>query len=299
MTMPTRAYSIVPGFFAQDGPDVDITEIGNILGAHPPRFGLLDDSPDHWNSLRRRLDELNGDAPGGTAYKILFLGRHGEGYHNVALTQYGREAWDNHYSRLNGDETMTWGPDPTLTPRGIAQAQDAHSAWLRELPDGIPIPEKCYSSPLRRALHTWDLTFHGYDVFDAEHRRVTIVEDLREAYGLHPCDMRSSRSAIEHDFPPPVYTFEADFREEDVLYLSSSDERETNEHVKSRAVAMLDRIFQDEAVYVSITAHSGLIRFGFLAALDRKPYRLPTGGEELCGGLPMSCGRHCILEMAC
>ncbi|KAH9939803.1 hypothetical protein B0H21DRAFT_825054 [Amylocystis lapponica] len=66
--------------------------------------------------------------------------------------------------------------------------------------------------------------------------------------------MHSPRSTIEHDFPPPVYTGEAGFSEEDVICMSSSDERETNEHVDSRAVAMLDWIFQNEVVLIKVVS---------------------------------------------
>ena len=30
----------------------------------------------------------------GESYKVLFLGRHGQGWHNVAETKYGTKAWD-------------------------------------------------------------------------------------------------------------------------------------------------------------------------------------------------------------
>lgn len=270
--MPLRTFSIVPGFFAQDGPDADITSIG----AHPPRFGLEDGSPDRWTHFRKKISELNNAAPEGTSYKVLFLGRHGEGYHNVALAHYGREAWDDHYSKLNGDSTMTWGPDPPLTPLGEDQARAARLAWLEEVPRGLPAPERCFASPLRRALSTWTLTFQGDEILAGTSRRVTILEDLREAYGLHPCDMRSPRSVIERDFPSPVYVFEPGFSEEDLRYMPHA--REPDEHVKARAIAVLDRVFQEDAVYISIIAHSGLLRFGFLTALGRAPHRLPTGG---------------------
>ena len=53
--------------------------------------------------------------------------------------------------------------------------------------------------------------------------------------------MRSSRTVITQKFPPPVYQFEEDFEEEDVLW--KADERETKQHVALRAQAVLDRIF--------------------------------------------------------
>jgi hypothetical protein len=35
----------------------------------------------------------------GESYKVLFLGRHGQGWHNVAETKYGTKAWDVRFSR--------------------------------------------------------------------------------------------------------------------------------------------------------------------------------------------------------
>jgi len=40
------------------------------------------------------VDKLNEHSAPDEQYKVLYFGRHGEGYHNVAEAQYGREAWD-------------------------------------------------------------------------------------------------------------------------------------------------------------------------------------------------------------
>lgn len=37
---------------------------------------------------------MNGESGDGVEYKLLFLGRHGQGYHNVAEEFYGTEMWD-------------------------------------------------------------------------------------------------------------------------------------------------------------------------------------------------------------
>ncbi|GJJ10384.1 hypothetical protein Clacol_004610 [Clathrus columnatus] len=61
-----------------------------------PQFGLVDTTPSRWENLKRRIFELNGaGAESSTTYRVLFIGRHGEGYHNRALETYGREAWTN------------------------------------------------------------------------------------------------------------------------------------------------------------------------------------------------------------
>lgn len=47
-----------------------------------------------WQRFDRKLSELNRQAPSGTEYKLLILGRHGEGWHNAAETYYGTPAWN-------------------------------------------------------------------------------------------------------------------------------------------------------------------------------------------------------------
>lgn len=65
------------------------------------------------------------------SYKLLFLARHGQGFHNLAHTRYGNDAWNDHYSKLNGDGKIVWGPDPELTELGQAQARDNNYAWKK------------------------------------------------------------------------------------------------------------------------------------------------------------------------
>jgi hypothetical protein len=47
-----------------------------------------------WERFEYYVSTLNTAAPAGTQYKVLYLGRHGEGYHNVAETFYGTPAWN-------------------------------------------------------------------------------------------------------------------------------------------------------------------------------------------------------------
>ncbi|KAI0771191.1 phosphoglycerate mutase-like protein [Trametes elegans] len=267
-----NAYEIVTGFFAQDDPTAD----GEAIGALPDRFGLRDASADRWVKFQQHIDSLNSAAPDGTSYKVFFLVRHGQGHHNVAEAKYGTKAWDDHWSKLNGDGEIIWGPDPQLTSVGIAQAVAARELWESERKDGLPLPQKHYASPMHRALQTWHEIFVNSELLSQDSRRVTIVENLREEYGEHTCDRRSPRSITARNFPPPVYEFEEGFGEEDLIW--KADERETKEHVKGRAQAVLERIFaRDVETCICITAHSGIIN-GFLEAMGRPRYPLPTGG---------------------
>lgn len=113
----------------------------------------------------------NANAGDNTAYKVLILGRHGEGYHNVAEREFGTPEWDvsfvwsqppflktnmsqAHYSKL---ENYT---DPHLTPEGYDQAQDVGAFWENAMKfQYVPTPQSYYVSPLARCLSTAMLTY--------------------------------------------------------------------------------------------------------------------------------------------
>jgi len=49
-----------------------------------------------WQRFNRVLYDLNQLAPANTVYKLLFIGRHGEGYHNAEQTFVSRHlSWVN------------------------------------------------------------------------------------------------------------------------------------------------------------------------------------------------------------
>ncbi|KAF7365756.1 F-box domain-containing protein [Mycena venus] len=241
-----------------------------VIGAVPPRFGLLDVSDARWTNLMARLQELNAAGAGDDSYKLIFFGRHGEGYHNVAEAKYGTEAWNDYWSKLDSDGELTWAPDPELTAIGKAQAVDANAVWKTELAAAnMPLPGRLYCSPMTRAIQTNVITFEG-----VSDRRAVILENCREEYGSHTCDIRRTRTQIHTAFPQ--FEMEDGFTEEDELW---TEERESKPSVAARATIVLERIFrEDEGVlFVSITAHGGIIN-GFLHAVGRPRYVLPTGG---------------------
>jgi hypothetical protein len=47
-----------------------------------------------WERFYRQVVELNRQSPPNVDYKVLFLGRHGDGWHNAAETYYGTPAWN-------------------------------------------------------------------------------------------------------------------------------------------------------------------------------------------------------------
>lgn len=268
--LPKRSYETVAGCFVQDKPG-PITPGSDFHEALPPRFGLIDDSPERWSKLIASIQQLNVDAPSHVRYKLFFLGRHGEGYHNFGWTKYGQKAWDDYWSKLNGDGELIWGPDPELTPVGEGQADEAHVAWKTELQCGLPFPEKLYCSPLSRAIRTNQRSFKD---LNPDGRRTTIVENIREEFGIHTCDKRRTRTYIHETFPE--YLIEDGFTEEDALW--KPDVRESWDDVDVRAKAVLDMIFEnDKEQYISITAHSGFIN-ACLRVTDHPLWALPTGG---------------------
>jgi len=271
-------YAYVPGFFAQDDPNAD----PNAIGALPDRFGLLDSSPGHWQKFEHNITDLGLRGEPSDSVKVFFLGRHGEGFHNVAEAKYGTPAWDDYWSKLDGDGTLVWGPDALLTPTGVQQAKDAHNKWSAEIPSGIPVPTVFYSSPLTRAARTLEITWTGITLQNASHpdpvrpsHQVVVAEDCREVYGVHTCDKCHPKSWIAEHFP--LYTFDKGFTEEDELW--TPDNRETTEHINARARSVLNDVWDQYPTdtYVSITAHSGIIG-ALLAVVGRGAYSLPTGG---------------------
>ncbi|KAH7887396.1 histidine phosphatase superfamily [Phlebopus sp. FC_14] len=263
--MPFRKYETVTGYFVQDDPRNAVPTIPQL----PPRFGLVDESPARWDKFKGLIERLNLDAPSNIRYKVFFLGRHGQGVHNVAEAKYGTKAC---MGRQYGDDELTWGPDPELTDLGEEQAKSALAVWKAELAFGIPLPDKLYSSPLTRAIRTNQITFFEGLIKDG--RKATIVENMREENGVHTCDMRRTRSYIQERFPE--YQLEHGFTEEDGLW--KADVRENPQDIERRAARVLDMIFEnDQEQFICITSHGGFIG-AFLRVSGHRSWPLQTGG---------------------
>ncbi|KZV83932.1 phosphoglycerate mutase-like protein [Exidia glandulosa HHB12029] len=257
---PTTArkyrYSLVKGIFAQDEDDFLPT-----ADQIQPKLGLLD-GDGRWPDVRA----LNDAAPEGVSFKLIIAGRHGQGYHNVAIEKYSSEEWRNKLAILEGDNEIKWGPDPLLTPVGLEQAKTAHEAWKKYTP---PKPDAFFCSPHRRALRTCAITF--------PEQRVKVLEDIREKLSGHTCDVRSTiDSKLTSEFPSFDFSSFASPVDPDQC---ADLRRETDEHVAARVGRVLDYIFDTEqdAQVVSITAHAGWIR-GLFDVTGRYRYQLNTGG---------------------
>lgn len=277
-------YTTITGFFLQDDPATDprnfdyvISNLGLINRTYPtdPEYDPeLSKSP--WQRFTYYIRYLNVQSPPTTTYKLLYLARHGEGFHNVAERYYRTKNWDCYWSKLTGNGSITWD-DAHLTADGIAQAKVAHNFWRASITrQGIPAPQSYYVSPLDRCLATANVTFAGLeDVLPKEYPFVPVVKELlREALGVHTCDRRSNREYIVKNYPR--YVIEKGFAEVDPLW--DPDVRESNGQMDVRLKRLLDDIvMNDENTFLSLTSHSGAIS-AILHVIGHRTFELQTGG---------------------
>ena len=255
-------YEVVTGIFQQDDNATD----PNTFDFINANFGLINrtypsdpKTPDskystQWQRLNKYIKTLNKEKK--TRYSLLFLGRHGEGFHNAAETYFGTPAWNCYWSELDGNSTVTWA-DAKLTQTGIKQAQDVNAFWKHLIADEkIAPPEAYYTSPLYRCLDTARLTFSNLTLPKKSPFVPTIKELLREGISAHTCDRRSNKTYIHESFP--TYKFEIGFPENDPYWKKLMAEPSADQDIRSKAV--LDDIFSnDDSTYISITSHSGEI----------------------------------------
>ncbi|KAF2818776.1 phosphoglycerate mutase-like protein [Ophiobolus disseminans] len=274
-------YSVVPGVFQQSENTTNATGFDFIAA----NFGLINrtyssDSScpgrrpfTQWQLLAHYISTLNKEAPRNERYSVLFMGRHGEGFHNVAESYFGTPAWNCYWSELDGNGTVTWA-DAKLTDGGVKQAARVKDFWAHLIKDEeITPPETYYTSPMYRCLDTAKLTFTGLDLPRKSPFVPIIKEFLREGISAHTCDRRSTRSYIAQNFPG--FKFEQGFPEEDPYWTELFAEPRANQDARSKTV--LDDIFSsDDSTYISITSHSGEIG-SLLRVLNHRAFSLSTG----------------------
>lgn len=227
-----------------------------------------------WQRFALEVDRLKREAASDIDYKVLFMDRHGDGYHNDAEAYYGTPAWNCYWSLIDGNGTLVWS-DAQLSALGVEQALVANKFWSQEIKEQkIPTPDSFYVSPLTRCLQTANVTFVGVPLPPEKPFKPTVKELLREGISEHTCDRRSSKSYIEHNFP--TYDIEPGFAETDQLWTGVTAETSSAQAARSRTV--LDDIFSDPktGTYVSITSHSGELA-SILAVLGHRPFILNTG----------------------
>lgn len=256
-------YTTETGYFRQDEASTNATtfnfmttNFGLINRTYPSDTSLHQRNLTQWQRFKHQVVQLNRQAPLGVQYKVLYMGRHGDGYHNDAQAFYGTPAWNCYYSVLDGNATITWA-DAHLSPLGVRQALVVNQFWTTEIKtQKIPTPQTYYTSPLTRCLQTANLTFNGLDL-PATHPFVPEVKELfREGVSGHTCDRRSNKTYIHDRFP--TYRIEPGFTENDELWEALHGETNTDQDIRSTTV--LDQVFStDTSTYISITSHSGEI----------------------------------------
>ena len=83
-------YSVVPGYFVQAD---NATSDGSAFDYATKNFGLTNQTYDtdtdasltQWQRFAVKLEDLQASAPKDTSYKMVFMGRHGEGFHNAMV----------------------------------------------------------------------------------------------------------------------------------------------------------------------------------------------------------------------
>lgn len=262
-------FETVPGYFKQLLPETDDKNFDH-LGEH---FGKL--KP--WKQTLADIQKLNDESPDNVVYKLLLLGRHGQGYHNLADLKYGEKAWNEYWLRRTGDGEIVWAPDAELTDLGIQQAQDNHKQFKIELEDGLELPTRWFSSPFRRSIDTLIGTWDGF--VDLQKVKPYIMEDFRETIGVHLCDKRLPRRVIAEKYEKKGFVIEDGFEEEDIYY--KDDYREQVWEQAFRTNRGFQHVFDSTDKFadqvVSVTSHSGTIRTQ-LIVLGHRVFFIETGG---------------------
>ncbi|KAK5948968.1 putative phosphoglycerate mutase pmu1 [Knufia fluminis] len=241
-----------------------------------------DPPPTNWQRFAHHISTLDEHAPTDTSYHILYLARHGQGYHNLAEGYYGTQPWDCYWAQLDGDpeSSITWA-DAHLSKLGEQQAGEQSRFWKTQLAEArMPVPCSWFVSPMERACRTAQITFEGL----AREGKVygewkpIVKELLRETNGVHTCDRRSRRSVIAERYPE--YQIEEGFSEEDELW--DPVFRETEEAHTYRAASLLDDVLGqvrgkgEKGKYISFTAHGGMIN-AILRAVGHRQFQVKVG----------------------
>ncbi|KAM0185316.1 hypothetical protein ACHAPC_005176 [Botrytis cinerea] len=272
----------VVGYFLQDDQNTN-SETFNYTASN---FGLKDRVYDtdaefdperqktQWERFENHVVKLNNQTPKNAQYKVLYLGRHGEGYHNIKETEVGKEAWDCYYSHLDGDKNSTWA-DAQLAPTGVAQALVANDFWERLITtQKASPPQSYYVSPLTRCLETCSLTFSNLPLPPTSPPFTPIIKELlREGISSHTCDRRRSKTYI-HALAP-TWKFESEFPEEDPYWRANYSETRGAENARFKA--LLDDLFMnDNSTFISLSSHSGAINT-ILRVIGHRTFSLKTG----------------------
>lgn len=176
-----------------------------------------------WPRFELYVNTTVEQAPENVAYKVFFIGRHGEGFHNVAEASYGTVEWEVRIPNIESSELREeirflsagctnvslqsyWAKkdnftDPHLTDNGYLQAQDASAFWQSAMKyQHVPTPQSYYVSPLARCLSTAMLTYSSLELpqWRAFH---CIVKEVQSSRLAIPFNQTAAKS---HLAPNPL-----------------------------------------------------------------------------------------------
>lgn len=256
-------FQVVDGFFVQSDEKTDDLKFhyGDDFGIQKP-----------WDQIVSEIEQLNRQSAD-VQYKLLFLARHGQGYHNVVVRKYGPQKWREKWHKLGRDGDMVYAPDPELTEVGINQGKENNEIWNQQVQNGCPIPSRYFVSPLQRSCMTLLLTMK--ELFP-ENYHVLIVEKIREIIGYHLCNKRATKTEILAKFGPHNFLTEPGFPEEDELH---TEEEELFDDHCIRINEFLQQLFNQytEDKFINVTSHGGTIKC-FLAVIGHRNFTISTGG---------------------
>lgn len=238
-------------YFGQSDTDIDVSKV-NVSD----NFGLINKYS--WKDV---IDSLSDNE------KLFYIQRHREGWHNIAPQNFSSADWDCYWQLQPGRDGVVW-EDAELTPNGVQQIEKlSHQIQTTK---NLPWPVKYFTSPLRRTLQTWELTWK-----DLKHETPLIKELARETYGIQTESKRHNKTYIHTNWP--IFEFEKGFTEDDELW--KPNKRETGQHRKYRAAALLTGIFDQTSTddkVISLVSHSGLIG-SILEVVGHRDYPIATG----------------------
>lgn len=163
--------------------------------------------------------------------KIIHFVRHGQGDHNQLVLDIG------YGCQCNTNEPVAECPyksaninDAKLTNAGKSEGKKV----LEYLEENNQIQIDCVlTSPLSRAIQTGVISLSNQ-----KYQNITwkCLECLREQYGIHVCDKRSTKSYLTETFRNIDFT---DIETEEDTWFSEN-ERETREHLAQRILTFLN-----------------------------------------------------------
>mmetsp|Transcript_16094 Transcript_16094/g.29428 ORF Transcript_16094/g.29428 Transcript_16094/m.29428 type:complete len:221 (+) Transcript_16094:712-1374(+) len=198
--------------------------------------------------------------------RLLYLIRHGEGIHNVAEREFGKEHWES-------VEALTEKYfDAPLNDVGERQCAELQSSFQKATEGGMPPVDTIIVSPLTRAIETAKLGLaHIWG------KVPTYAVDLcRERYGKNLCDKRKSVTELKKLHPEINFDLFMDSQEDEAF----TPVRETDEAIEQRIAAFYNWLTHHTPTAwgtVAVVGHSSFMAHS--VQWLQAPYHWPSNCE--------------------